>query len=131
VIIAVVTVYDQVKKKGASQKDEQRQPRHTPRPAPFNMPGTNVTTVPLRSETHPAARQPETAKKVPAMAHSYKPLTNIPDDDDSILRVENLDADNEISPKSNMSAKEMNDRQAHYDRWRRAVIDMQILERKF
>ena len=79
----------------------------------------------------PKAPKPAPAVSViPAPAHSYQPLTNLPAND-TPMQVEELDNNQETPQTSKLSQQELAERQAHYDRWRKAILDTQILERKF
>lgn len=137
VIVAVGAAYEWVKKKAAPSESEQRPPARTSRPAPCNASWSTD-----RTTQHPARRQPEQRKKqapkppapatsaIPAPAHTYQPLTNLPTDD-TPMQVEELDNNQETPQTSKVSQQELAERQAHYDRWRKAILDTQILERKF
>lgn len=136
VIVAVGAVYERIKKKAAQSDSEQRPPARTSRPAPCNASwGTD------RSMQHPASMQPEPRKPkapkpapaasvIPAPAHTYQPLTNLPTND-TPMQIEELDDSQETPRVATMSQQELAERQAHYDRWRKAILDTQILERKF
>lgn len=136
-IVAAGSVYKWAKEKSASTKDEQRHPDHTSRPAPYNAPWPAPAQTPHAAKSQANTKQAKAAQSAPKIkpvtspAHVYKPLTNIPEND-TIMCVEELEECNDIpSRESAMSPQEHNARQAHYERWRRAIIDTQILERKF
>jgi len=133
VIVAVGAAFEWVKKKSASQEGGQSRPGSISRPAPCNttwtVPTTYVDTASKpQPQPQPQPRQSKAAKPAPAPANVYNPLTNLPQND-TPLQVEVLDDSDEIAPVS--STREHDLRTAHYDRWRKAILDTQILERKF
>lgn len=134
VIVAVGAVFEWVKKKSASQEGGQSRPGSISRPAPCNttwsVPTTDVDmTSKPQPQPQPQPRQTKAAKPAPAPAHAYQPLANLSQNDDTPLQVEVLDDSDETAPVS--PTREHDLRTAHYDRWRKAILDTQILERKF
>lgn len=132
VIIAVGAVWERIKKK--ADKDEQwRPPGTSPLPAPCDapwaQPHTKATAKPQRqaqSGTAAAAPKPKQA----SLPHAYKPIKDTTPD--NVMEIETLDEDNgTITAGSKMTDQDIRARQAHYDRWRKAILDTQILERKF
>lgn len=132
VIIAVGAVWERIKKK--TDKDEQwRPPGTSPLPdpcdAPWAHPHTKATATPQRqaqSDTAAATPKPKPA----SLPHTYKPIKDTTPD--TVMEIETLDDDNNmITAESKMTAQDIKSRQAHYDRWRKAILDTQILERKF
>lgn len=134
VIIAVGAVWERIKKK--ADKDDQWQPPGTsPLPAPCDAPWAHpeLTTPAKASRPAPQRTAPTPASEKPKPAplpHAYKPIQNTASD--TVMEIETLDDDNNpITAESKMSAQDLEARQAHYDRWRKAILDTQILERKF
>ena len=136
VIVAVGAAYEWVKKKAAPSESEQHPPARTSRPAPCNAPWSTDRAMqqPARMQHEPRKPKPQkpapAASAIPAPAHSYQPLTNLPAND-TPMQVEELDNNQETPQNSKVSQQELAERQAHYDRWRKAILDTQILERKF
>lgn len=136
VIATIGAAYDRFKKKSSASDGEQRPPARTSRPAPCNALWSTD-----RNTQHPASMQPEPQKPkvpkpapatsvIPAPAHTYQPLTNLPTND-TPMQIEELDDSQETPQAATMSQQELAERQAHYDHWRKAILDTQILERKF
>ncbi len=132
VIIAVGAVWERIKKK--ADKDDLRQPPGTsPLPAPCDAPWARPETAAPAKASRPAQQRtsPASPKPKPApLPHAYKPIQNTASD--TVMEIETLDDDNNtITAESKMSAQDIEARKAHYDRWRKAILDTQILERKF
>ncbi len=135
-IVAVGAAYEWVKKKAAPSDGEQHPPARTSRPAPCNAPWSADRTTQQPASRHPEPRKTKTSKPapttsaIPAPAHTYQPLTNLPAND-TPMQIEELDNNQETPQTSKVSQQELAERQSHYDRWRKAILDTQILERKF
>ena len=125
VIVAVGAAFEWVKKKSASHEGGQSLPGSISRPTPCNEPWS--VPEPSKAAT-PQPQRPKAARPAPAPANVYKPPTNLPQNDTQ-LQVEVLDDSDGVAPAP--SARELDSRTAHYDRWRKAILDTQILERKF
>lgn len=142
VILAIGAGVEFLKKKKAESKGDEdiqkatERKRQQPRPAPFRASGGQQT---FRARAaapapamHAAARTAEAsvhAKPAPAGLHSsYRPL--------AITEVMDMtaatSADGPLMHDSPAPASSGDrERDAHYARWRQAILDTQILERKF
>lgn len=137
VIIAVGAAFEWVKKKSAPSDNEPHPTARISRPAPCDADWSTINPSQPTVSRQPEPRKPQIPKPAsvantvtPTSLHAYKPLTNLPANDTPI-QVEELDDSREPQQSAKMTQQELVERQAHYDRWRKAILDTQILERKF
>ena len=144
VILAIGAGVEFLKKKKAESKgDEDLQKatehkRQQPRPAPFRASGGQQT---FRARAaapapamHAAARPAEAsvhAKPAPAGLHSsYRPLA-ITEEMDMDMTADTSAYGPLMHDSPAPASSGDRERDAHYARWRQAILDTQILERKF
>lgn len=128
-IITIGFVYDWAKKKHASPQKQPPKSGVTSRPAPCDASWSKQANNQWTTDVSHPVQEVKSHKSTPVSAHNYTPLTNIPDN--TPMQVEVLDDGTSESPAPIASTYEQEARQAHYDRWRKAILDTQILERKF
>lgn len=133
VIIVAGYVFEQLKKRAEQKKAEEEalnRHRHNatrgiPRPAPAS--------VQEMRRPHPAPAQVQTMtpsttiKTAKPQQPAYKPL-DIPETE---MEMEIVELTDEMETTSSTPAHSDRSTEAHYARWRQAILDTQVLERKF
>ncbi|WP_285823323.1 hypothetical protein [Duncaniella freteri] len=136
VIIAVGMAIEFLKKKKAEGDEDiqvterKRQPRPASRPAPYRAPSVDNNDVTdngtPRHPIHPKPAPAQSGNQAQPVRHnpfrsSYQP----------IAMSENMEAEISVEQPAATTAPSDEERDAHYARWRQAILDTQILERKF
>lgn len=135
VIIAIGFVYDWAKKKHESSEEVRHKPDVSSRPAPCNASWAKHTPLHYTATDNGTPQQSSQTKErkgtsASAISHSYTPIANIVEND-CTLQVEELEGNLEMNISNTPSQQDNVAYHEHYNRWRKAIIDTQILERKF
>ncbi len=136
VIIAVGMAIEFLKKKKAEGDEDiqvterKRQPRPASRPAPYRAPSVDNNDVKdngtTRHPIHPKPAPAQSGNQAQPVRHnpfrsSYQP----------IAMSENMEEEISVEQPAATTAPSDEESDAHYARWRQAILDTQILERKF
>lgn len=145
VVIAIgAVVYEQIKKyifkKADCERDKIRQSGM--HPGGFDTSASRSVTLPPPppmefedTEEFEEFEEPEPGRRMETPLARAARLRGLPEEGECALREHHLhqetDQEQPSEPIQTISEAEEASRAAHFDRWRRAVIDTQILERKF